>query len=798
MGGTSPKSIVAARTPSAPRIDGLLTDDVWNLAVPVSGFTQFDPEEGASPTEQTSIRVLYDDNALYIGVMCYDSVPGGIVEQLTRRDRTVQADRISVMIDSYHDNTTAFLFSGSASGVQSDGVLSQDGRIYDVLWDAVWQFDAKILPNGWSGEFRIPFSALRFVEQDSEYVWGINFRRFIARKQETDEWVMVPRKETIQGTISSVSRMGNISGITDIHPPLHVELLPYGVSKLNYLSEPSPFPVQKQFKNSAGLDLKYGVTNDFTFDLALNPDFGQVEVDQAVLNLTRFETLYPEKRPFFLEGAQAFAFGTMFDNKQLHLFYSRRIGAKPTIPAADSGYAFLDEPQVTTILGAAKFTGRTDDGLTIAALSAMTDREEAAEQNLAGIQRPSIVVEPQASYNVLRLKQDIGDQSTIGMMATSAFKEQNIPAVNGGVDWNLRFNKGEYLLDGYLAGSSEVPEQDSVKLTGTAGRIGFAKPQGEHFLGFTAYDYSSRNFSVSNLGFYSQPLEHGGYTELIYKEDRAEEPVLRYGIIFQSNYRWNWDGINTVKQIETEPSWQFRNFWTLAIDYYHDFPAYDDQNRIVGGVYRRPSENQLYVDIQSDARNAAVMALTAGYLGTTKGMGAVYSDLNVTLRPNSWMEFAPELTFYQTRNEETWVLPYFTPDGFDLFGNRDVDQYSVALRGTITFTRTLSFQFFTQVFVAKGHYSNFKKLAGEENLPSYDYEDSPSYVNPDFNEKILNANLVLRWEYLPGSTFYLVWTQARDATDNVFNTTFPDDFSNTFRIPMDNVILAKLSYWWSL
>ena len=162
------------------------------------------------------------------------------------------------------------------------------------------------------------------------------------------------------------------------------------------------------------------------------------------------------------------------------------------------------------------------------------------------------------------------------------------------------------------------------------------------------------------------------------------------------------------------------------------------------------------------------------------------------------MEFSPEFTFYQTRNEETWVLPYFTPDGFDLFGNRDVDQYSIALRGTITFTRTLSFQFFTQVFVAKGHYSNFKKLVGEENLPSYDYEDSPSYVNPDFNEKILNANLVLRWEYLPGSTFYLVWTQARDATDDVFNTTFSDDFSNTFRLPMDNVILAKLSYWWSL
>ena len=297
IAGTSTKSVVASRVSSAPRIDGVLTDQEWQWAIPVSGFQQFDPEEGAAPTEQTSVMVVYDDNALYFGVICYDSEPDAIVRQLTRRDRTVQADRFSVIIDSYHDHASAFLFGGSAAGVQSDGVLSQDGRVYDVQWDAVWDFSSAMNDRGWTAEFKIPFSALRFSDQDSEYVWGINFRRYVARKKETDEWVMVPRKETPPGTVSSVSRMGHLSGIKDIHPPLHLEVLPYQVSKANYLAQPAPFSLRKEFKGTAGLDLKYGVTNNFTFDMAINPDFGQVEVDQAVLNLTVFETQYPEKRP---------------------------------------------------------------------------------------------------------------------------------------------------------------------------------------------------------------------------------------------------------------------------------------------------------------------------------------------------------------------------------------------------------------------------------------------------------------------------------------------------------------------
>ncbi|MBI4547288.1 MAG: carbohydrate binding family 9 domain-containing protein [Ignavibacteriae bacterium] len=801
IGGTSSKSIVAIRTPSSPQIDGFLDEVAWQLAVPVSGFQQFDPDEGHDATEATIVRVLYDDYALYVGVNCYDSEPDAIVKQLTRRDRTAQADRFSVIIDSYHDHATAFLFSGSVSGVKSDGILSQDGLMYDVQWDAVWNFDASMTSDGWSAEFKIPFSALRFAEQDTEYVWGINFRRYIARKRETDEWVLVRRSEAPTNVVSSVSKMGHLSGITNIHPPLHLELMPYQVSKALYLSQPSPFSLRKELTGTVGLDLKYGMTNNFTLDLAINPDFGQVEVDQAVLNLTVFETFYPEKRPFFLEGSQVFSFGNVFDQRQLRLFYSRRIGKRPVSPPdkPDSGYIFVEHPQTTTILGATKLTGKTNGGLSLGVLSAVTDEEKGIEEDPFGKRNPPTLFEPRSSYNILRLRQDILENSYIGLMTTGSFKDRTLPSLAGGVDWNLRFDRGVYAVDGYLAGS-QVSLEPNLRLQGGTGRIGFGLLEAEHLLAVSTYDFSVKNFLVDDLGFYSQPREHGGYTQVTYKKIHAKAPLRRYYLSLESDYRWNWDGANTVKQLEGEPIFEFTNFWLFTLNYIHEFPAYDDANRGIIGLYRRPHRNRYTTTFQTDSRQAVVLAMHAGYNNTTKGANTIFSALQFTLRPNNWIEFSPGLTLIRTRTEETWARSpvtgssILTDDGLSLFADRDVDEYDFSLRGTITFFRNLGIQFFTQVFLAKGQYSNFRKLLGEDEFLSYDYQGT----SPDFNEKILNANFVLRWEYLPGSTLYVVWTQARYGDDGLFGTSLSRNFADTFKLPMDNVFLAKLSYWWSL
>jgi hypothetical protein len=797
--GGSPRDIVATRRTSPLTIDGVLSEPAWDAAVPAGGFRQYDPEEGAPATERTTVRALFDDDNIYFGIFCYDSEPSLIDRQLTRRDRTSQSDRVSVIIDSYHGHTTAFLFGVAASGVQSDGVFSYDGLVYDVQWDAVWEVATAVTPAGWGAEFRIPFSALRFSRQDSEYVWGVNFRRYISRKNETDEWVMVPRSETPPGVISSVSRMGHLSGLTNISPPLHIEILPYQVSSFGRFAQDAPFPPREELNGSLGVDLKYGITNNSTLDLAVNPDFGQVEVDQAVLNLTVFETIYPEKRPFFLEGSSFFTFGNAFDNRDLKLFYSRRIGREPTLSRPPSpGYVFLENPRTTTILSAAKLTGRTDDGLTYGVISALTDEERAVEKDIHGNTLDPFVVEPRAGYSVVRLSKDVGEASRVGLLATGAMKEFNAPSFSGGFDWRLRFDDDTWLADGYLA-FSRPSEFSGIagRADGSAGRLALGRIEGDHLLFFSTYDYSSRKFSVDDLGFYSQPREHGGYTQATWRENAADgEAVRRYALTLQPTYRRNWDGIATASSLEFEPSLEFTNFWVLTFNAMRLFPAYDDASRGIAGLYRRPAGNAFRAVLDTDPSRPVVAGAYLGFDDDTKGMRRWIASLNLTLRVTSWMEYVPMVTLGKTRREEAWAIPLYTPSGNNLFGDRDIDQADFSLRGTVAFSRTVTAQFFTQVFLAKGTYRNYRELTGPESFTTLDYD--PSAGSPDFNDKVLNANIVLRWEYLPGSTIYLVWTHERYGSVATYGGSFEDDIAKTFKLPVNNVILAKISYWWSL
>lgn len=799
IAGGSPRTIVAAQRATAITVDGVLSERAWEAAVPAGGFLQFDPSEGSPATERTVVRALFDDHNVYFGIFCHDDDPSSIERQLTRRDRTSQSDRVSVIIDSYHAHATAFLFGVSASGVQSDGVFSYDGLVYDIQWDAVWESGAAVTPGGWSAELRIPFSALRFSLQDDEYVWGVNFRRYIARKNETDEWVMVPRNETQPGVISSVSRMGHLSGLTKISPPLHIEVLPYQVSSFGHFAEPAPFTARQELNGNLGIDVKYGVTNNVTLDVAVNPDFGQVEVDQAVLNLTVFDTFYPEKRPFFLEGAPLFTFGNAFDNRDLKLFYSRRIGREPRLSRPPSpGFVYEDNPRVTTILGAAKLTGSTEGGLSFGAISALTDEETAVERDEFGNTAAPFVVEPRAGYSVVRVTQDVGDASRVGVLATGAMNEFSSPSFSGGADWRLRFDDDSWLADGYLA-LSRPSERSGIsgRAGGSAGRTAIGRIEGDHLLFFSTYDYSSRDFSVEDLGFYSQPREHGGYTQATWRENAAGgETVRRYALTFQPNYRWNWDGDVTTASVEFEPSIEFTNFWVLTVNATRQFRAHDDASRGIAGLYRRPEGNAFRAILDTDPSRPVVLSGYFGFDHDTKAMRRWIASLKFTLRVTGWMEYVPMVTLAKTRREEAWAIPFYTGAGRNLFGDRDVDQADFSLRGTVAFSRNVTAQFFTQVFLAKATYRNYRELAGPDAFVPLAYD--PSTGNPDFNDKVLNANIVLRWEYLPGSTVYLVWTHERYGSSPFYGDDFSDDLSRTFKLPVNNVVLAKISYWWSL
>lgn len=792
--GSSEKKIVGVRTTTPPSIDGLLSDSVWSSATSGSSFTQFDPVEGAAPTESTAVRILYDDDGLYVGIMMYDSRPKMIRRQLTRRDRPSEADRISVTIDSYHDHLTAFNFSVNVSGVQTDGIISSDGVIYDTNWDAVWESATRVGSRGWSAELKIPFSALRFPPR-KKYQWGINFRRYISRKKETDEWVMIPHRQ-----VGTISKIGHLAGVENINPPAHVELLPYVLSRQLYQPTAAIEDEKEKLEGRFGVDMRYGVTSTATLNATFNPDFGQVEADQAVLNLTTFETFYPEKRPFFQEGSQIFDFGTAFDGIGMRLFYSRRIGLQPSYQPS-AGEQLLNLPKKTTILGAGKLTAHTASGLTVGVLEAVTDEEKATVATSTG-QIARRIAAPLSNFSVLRIKKDVLENSTIGGMLTAVNRRKHLPSQTGGLDWSLRFVNSTFALDGYLAYShTSLNAKDRV--TGTAGRFYAGKIAGEHWVYATTYDFTSRNYNINDLGFVLRPNDHGGYSQVQYQELAAPGLLRRYYVRIAGDYRWNLDNINLTKNIEFNPIFELKNFWFLSASLQRNFSAFDDRETRGRGLYKRPAELQMKFNVSTDPRPRAVGKYAVSFLSTEKGGKTFLALADITFRPVPWTELTANLLFGSTINEEAWVNPYgnLLPDT-TVFGSRETKQYSATLGGTITFTKNLTLQIYGQLFLAKGHYEAFRRMTSPSSFVSFDSEFRSrlsSYgLTPDFNRQVFNANVVLRWEYLPGSTLYLVWTQARSGFDERFFDSFADNVRNSFKLPADNLLLLKINYWWSL
>ncbi len=787
------KQVIVEQVQGTINIDGILNEPAWQRARPIDGFIQYDPDEGADPTERSVVKVMYDDGALYIGAILYDSDPEAIVGQLSRRDRYTHADRFEVLIDSNNDQRTAYRFSVNVSNVQRDGIYSHDGARFDGSWEAVWESSTARIEEGWSVEMRIPFTALRFDKNDEEYEWGINFRRFIARKNEEIHWIVVPRRET-----GLVSRFGRLHGMTGINPPLHIEMLPYFVSQGRRQSDQLPQVSERNITGNAGIDMKLGLATNTMLNIAINPDFGQVEIDQNVINLTAFETFYPEKRPFFLEGVDLFRFGSTFDGRQMRLFYSRRIGRQPIQPRLRPGERFVEMPQATTILGAAKLTSRTTDGLSVGALSALTGTEEAIVQTDAGEQL-RIQVQPRGMHNVLRMRQEILDNSAVGVMATGLLRDGMETAVSGGMDWNLRFSNNEYVVDGFVAATRT--EINGNLREGSAARLYIAKPSGTRWLASANYDYFSRDFNPNDLGFRQRADYQGVWADVYYKDDYAGGIFRRYMTRLAAESRWNMDGMPIKQDTQFTFYSEYANFWSSSISYQYNFSSYDDFETRGMELYKRPEYHIINGWISSDQRNSIIAYPTYDIRWSHYGWHAVYLNLDFDIRPAPSLEVSPGIGWYRSRGRESWFNNIVDDDlgAISLFGDRDLDQADISLRGIVTFHPRLSVQFFTQVLISKVWYQNPRYLAAPDDLRPIDYDEThPSYRTPDFNYQGFNANIILRWEFRPGSTIYAVWTQERDGFHSRIDQPFRETFMDTFRTPMDNVFLLKLNYWFSV
>ncbi len=787
--GSNPKKAVAVRTPVAPKIDGVLNEPEWKLAQPLSDFTQRDPDEGAPASEKTEIRILYDNEALYFACMMYDSEPSKIVARLARRDDEIESDIVSIRIDSYHDHQTAFEFTILSSGVKVDILQYNDAQQEDESWDPVWDLQTRLTDEGWIAEVKIPFNILRFTEQ-SEYEWGIQFIRRISRKQERDQWVLIRKSES-----GFVSKFGHLVGLKDVPAPKNLEVIPYAANNNRFLPKSPAYPNGRQLTGDAGFDFKHR-PSWLTIDATINPDFGQVEADPAVLNLTTFETFYPEKRPFFIEGVQIFRFGTFGDpGAGPGLFYTRRIGRALRV-SAPAGGDVLSEPRFATILGAAKISGKTSTGLSVGILEAVTNEERATVAD-AQANKSDILVEPLASYSVLRLRQDVLENSNVGMIATSVNRKGVWPAMTGGVDWTLRFLESTYRIDGFLAGTrttNSTPE----RIDGSAGRISFNKDGGEHWRGFLSGDFTSKTYNINDIGFFRRPNDHGVVGQLLYRDDKVTDWKRFWNASVTYHYRTNFDGVELFNALGVASDITLTNYWQFGTQAEVDYGLYDDRETRGMGLYQKRQKQSVYVAVESDPRQAAVGEASVRY-GSFKGGGRfVLLNASVELKPatNLTLQFA--LTHERRDKEQAWVSNSSTPlladgTGYTIFADRTTRDWDLTSRGSFIFTRDLTLQYYFQIFFAKGTFENYAVMTSADSFVPY-----PTYSRPDFNSLSFHSNLVLRWEFRPGSTAYLVWSQARNGEVGNFATPFSEELRNTFSLPMENVLLLKVSYWWTL
>jgi hypothetical protein len=852
-----PPTITATRAARPPDIDGRLDDSIWTLAAPATGFRQVSPKDGATPSAQTEVRVAYDGTALYVAARMYDAEPAAVVGRLGRRDAATSSDRFTVYLDSYCDRQTAFRFDVNAAGVRGDAVLANDREAADATWDPVWEVATRRDSLGWVAELRIPLSQLRFAERAAP-VWGIDFTREVARTGEVSRWSWVP--STAQGFVSN---FGELHGLRDLPAPRRTEVLPYAVARSEHdqaVAGGDPFVDGSVQAVSAGLDMKHGLTSNVTLDATINPDFGQVEADPAVVNLTAFETFYAELRPFFIEGASILDFGQggggVYSGAP-QLFYSRRIGKAPSRTVVEPG-GWVDAPDATTILGAAKVSGQSG-GWQLGFLDALTAGEYARVQDSTGARRTE-EIEPLTNYTAASLRRNLrAGASGLGFVGTGVVRDLRDPvlaflrssAVAGGVDFFHRFGRNQFLLNGSLSGSAiagdpaaitlaqrasaryyQRPDQDYVAvdtsatvLTGYAGSLTVGRVAGPWTYSTDLWAYSP-GFEVNDLGFQAE-------ADRLFAGVRVERRWLEGGRTFRRAYvtataadLYNFGWTRTARELYLALTGYFTNFWRVQVRGTYDFRSQSDKLTRGGPLMTDPAGVNLGFWMGTDARRRTDYG-AAGVLAWNEEGGWTWAgSVRATLRPSGAV-FAEVQPTYQASHAVTgWVTQRADPVA-PTFGRRyvfaDLDQrtLSVVARLDVALSPLLSVQLYAQPFVSSADYDRFKELAaagtfdfvryGEDRGSTITLDDGANvytvepdpvaggaafrFANPDFLVRSLRTALVARWEYRPGSTLFFVWQHGRVGGSEDPRFDLWRQTNDLFSDTQENTFLVKLNYW---
>ena len=837
-----PPALTAAKlTGTPPRIDGKLNEDVWKHAPVATGFVQLVPDEGAPASERTEIRVLYGDDALYVAFRAFDTNPSAIEGQLTRRDQKSFSDWVHVAIDSYNDKRTAFQFGVNLKGVKQD-VYRFDDTKQDPDWDAVWDVGTSIDEHGWTAEFRIPYTQLRFAHTE-ETTWGIQFTRSIARKKEQVYWAPLSSQES-----GTVSKYGTLQGLKGIKSRWRLEVAPYSLGRLQQATgDPNdPFFKENDPFATLGMDLKYGLTGNFTLDVTMNPDFGQVEADPARVNLTEFETFFPERRPFFVEGSNIFRFNI---GDRDELFHSRRIGRAPR-RRLDSRDGYFDTPAVTTIQIAEKLSGKTESGWTVGLLHASTAKEAADIVTRKGDTLDEIV-EPATQYSLARLQKDFRDgNSAIGAIATGVFRPSDqaealnthTRAITGGFDfrhrfWNDNFRFIGYALASHVAGSEDAiartqrapgrymhrPDADHLtfdptrtSLSGLSASANFSKIGGSFWRYYAGFRTRTPGFETNDIGFMSRADFLVSWAGIGYDHSLPTQ-YLRQWEMRWHNWRWQtYGGEPGSFGSRLSVNVEFLNYWLVSASTGYILGSLSTSMLRGGPAFQTEDSINGTLDVTSDSRKKVLLELKSDLRFQPESDSWAF-DVAPTLRwrPVSRVQASIGMSYSNSENDRQWITRIRKDTDYYIFSR--IARQTVGLTGRFdfAFTPNLSLQLYAQPFVSSGRYNQLKQVAdprGEHYIDrfnalkietvKYGYEmdvngdgTSEFIFNPDFNFKQFRSNAVLRWEYRPGSTLFVVWSQGRQHIDPIGEFNLGSDIGALFDASAENVLMVKLNYW---
>ena len=853
-GDDEPRVAIAAKIDGeSPPIDGTLDHPAWAAAPEHTGFTQFQPDAGEPASQRTIVKIVYSEQALYVGARMVDSSADEIMAPLMHQDSPERSDWFEVAIDSYRDRRTAFLFGVNPRGVKTDLLFYNDNMV-DRDWTASWDAATTIDEDGWTATIRIPLAQLRY-RGEGEQRWGINFNRAIGRTNEVSNWAAIPPDDQ-----AFVSHFGTLEGLKLPPGSMRFEAAPYvSISGNRKASElRSPLDDALDGNVGVGLDLQYGLSPRMTLSGTINPDFGQVQVDPAVVNLTAFETIFPERRPFFREGAEIFAFdGTRTFNitGRPNSFYSRRIGAPPEVSIDDEGLEHISHPSETDILGALKLSGQAGEGWSVGVLNALTGREEADYLDADG-QRGSIRVAPLTNYFMGVLEKRFDDGETrVGVQAGAVNRFTDESHLNrqllgnsyvGGLSFEHRLLGGAVSVSGTLQGSyleghadavaarqrhparyMQRPDADHLAydpertdLSGLATELSLARIRGGWTYSVT-YNTVSPEFDVNEMGHQVSGDFHAVSSLLQYTQHTSTALLQEWWVNAFSIIGWDYGGQRTRTVLSSMANVTFRNNWRIfsQIEWYPE--RYDPRLTRGGPMAKSPAGAAVTAQVHSDTGRDLYGNISFFYRSDVASNERIGISGSVTYRPlyNMSLSLEPRLTLETDHAQYVTSVEDLAADqtfgARHVFSTLDLTELELALRARWTVSPTVNIQLYAQPLLSSGEFADFSEFAepdtydflvygedtGDISTMNGTYEVTPvegesfRFDDPDFLRRSLRANAMLEWEYHRGSFVHVAWQLNQAAHGSAPHLDPFHDYGELLQAPAEHSLMVKLTYW---